>query len=124
MTEIEKKIRETVVEVLGVDESDVNLESNLVDDLAAESIDFVDITYNMEQAFGLKINPGDIFPAFLREVTVFGTDGSVTPEVLARLEKEYSHITKEQIEKFKSQKTPTTFFEVGTLIRFVEKKKL
>jgi len=86
----ETKVKKILVDVLQVEVEDVTIESNLVDDLAAESIDFVDIMYNIEQEFGIKINPGDIFPTFLREVQIFNDDNKMKDEVRNRLIKDYS----------------------------------
>ena len=80
-------VKEILVDVLGVDDSDIKEDANLIDDLAVESIDFIDIAYGIEQEVDGKVNPGDIFPAFLREADLFDTTGALNKEVTDKLEK-------------------------------------
>jgi acyl carrier protein len=51
MEELKKAIGET----LKVDEDAIKPESSLIRDLGAESLDFLDINYRLEQAFGIKL---------------------------------------------------------------------
>ena len=50
-----EKIREIVVEQLGVEEEKVTLESSFVDDLGADSLDIVELVMALEEAFGVEI---------------------------------------------------------------------
>lgn len=54
-----EKIREIVVEQLGVDEEQVTLESSFVDDLGADSLDIVELVMALEEAFGVEIPDTD-----------------------------------------------------------------
>ena len=53
--EIFAKVQETLVDALGVDDDEVTEEATLVDELGAESIDFLDIVFRLEKNFGIKI---------------------------------------------------------------------
>ena len=53
--EVFEKIQDVLVESLGVDKEDVSREARLVNDLGVESIDFLDITFQLEKAFSIKI---------------------------------------------------------------------
>ena len=48
-------IREIVVEQLGVDADMVQMDTNLMKDLEADSLDAVEIILGVEEAFGLDI---------------------------------------------------------------------
>lgn len=50
-----EELKKAIVETLSVDENDIKPESSLINDLGAESLDFLDINYRMEQAFGIKM---------------------------------------------------------------------
>ncbi len=50
-----EKIREIVVEQLGVAEDQVTMESSFVDDLGADSLDIVELVMALEEAFGVEI---------------------------------------------------------------------
>jgi acyl carrier protein len=49
------EVRTVVVETLRLDEDTVQPESSCVADLGAESLDFLDINYQVEQIFGIKM---------------------------------------------------------------------
>jgi acyl carrier protein len=55
MTEIADKIKQIVVEHLGVDESKVTPEASFIDDLGADSLDTVELVMAFEEAFGVEI---------------------------------------------------------------------
>lgn len=50
-----EELKKAIVETLRVDENAIKPESSLINDLGAESLDFLDINYRMEQAFGIKM---------------------------------------------------------------------
>jgi len=50
-----EELKKAVVETLRVDENIIKPESSLINDLGAESLDFLDINYRLEQAFGIKM---------------------------------------------------------------------
>ncbi len=58
--EIFEKVRACFVDALGVEPDDVTLKSRVIDDLGAESLDFLDIAYRLEQAFKIKIPRGEV----------------------------------------------------------------
>lgn len=54
------KVAETVADAIGCELEKVKLESSLIDDLGAESIDFVDIIFRLQRLFKVKIPRGKI----------------------------------------------------------------
>ena len=59
--EIEARVISIVADALDQPADKVTLDSSLVDDLGAESIDFLDIVFRLESAFGLKIPEEEIW---------------------------------------------------------------
>lgn len=53
--EIFEKLKELVVDQLGVEEDVVTMEANMQDDLEADSLDVVDLVMSVEEEFGVKI---------------------------------------------------------------------
>ena len=53
------KIKEIVVEQLGVDADQVTPEANFVDDLGADSLDTVELIMAFEEAFDIEITDTD-----------------------------------------------------------------
>ena len=50
-----EKIRDIIVEVLNVDESEVTMESTFIDDLGADSLDVFQIIMGLEEEFDIEI---------------------------------------------------------------------
>ena len=49
------KVKEIVVEQLGVDADDVNIDSTFIDDLGADSLDIVELIMSFEEEFNVEI---------------------------------------------------------------------
>ena len=52
------KVAEIIADALGCDEDEVSPDSSLINDLDAESIDFLDIVFRLEREFKVKIPRG------------------------------------------------------------------
>ena len=50
-----EKIKEIVVDQLGVNDEDVKLETNFVEDLDADSLDLFQVIMEIEDAFNVKV---------------------------------------------------------------------
>jgi len=55
MSDIEKRVKDVVVEQLGVDEAEVTNKASFVDDLGADSLDTVELVMALEEEFGTEI---------------------------------------------------------------------
>lgn len=58
-TAIETKVKQIIVEQLGVDESQVDGTASFVDDLGADSLDIVELVMAFEEAFDIDIPDED-----------------------------------------------------------------
>ena len=83
--EVFGKVREALVDALGVDDDEVTEEATMVGDLGAESIDFLDIVFKLEKAFGISIPRDELFPDDILTNAEFVQDGKVTADGLAKL---------------------------------------
>lgn len=50
-----EKVREIIVEQLGIEESAVQLSTSFIDDLGADSLDVVELIMALEEAFDMEI---------------------------------------------------------------------
>ncbi|MCX7821349.1 MAG: acyl carrier protein [Brevinematales bacterium] len=55
MSDIFGKVKEIIVDKLGVDESAVKPEAAFIEDLGADSLDLVDLIMALEEEFGIDI---------------------------------------------------------------------
>ncbi|MGQ9779893.1 MAG: acyl carrier protein [Bacillota bacterium] len=54
-----EKVKEIIVEQLGVDEEEVTLQASFVDDLGADSLDIVELVMALEEEFDMEIPDED-----------------------------------------------------------------
>ncbi len=83
--EIFDKVREALVDALGVDDDEVTPQATLQGDLDAESIDFLDIVFRLEKAFDIKIERGELFPEDILTNVEYVQDGKVNAVGVAKL---------------------------------------
>ena len=81
------KVADTIADALGCEVDEVQRDRSLIDDLGAESIDFLDLVFRLERAFKVKIPRGKIVEdsrGTLSEAE-FEQKGLVTDRGLAQL---------------------------------------
>jgi acyl carrier protein len=95
------KLAETVADAIGCDVAKIQLESSLIDDLGAESIDFVDIIFRLQRQFKVKIPRGKIVEEARGSLSEseFESGGVVSAAGVARLREFLSEVP---AERFKS----------------------
>ena len=86
-TRIPERVREMVAEALARTPAEVRLESVLMSDLGAESLDFLDIVFKLEHEFHIQITRGEMERAARGDMTddEFAPGGVVSEQGLARL---------------------------------------
>src|ERR1041384_2944835 len=57
--EVYDRVKEVLVEQLGIDESETSEEASFQDDLDADSLDLVELIMELEDQFGIKISDED-----------------------------------------------------------------
>ena len=56
---VEDKVKQIIVEQLGVDEAEVTPTASFIDDLGADSLDTVELVMALEEGFGIEIPDED-----------------------------------------------------------------
>lgn len=85
--EIADKVRAVVATSLARDPGEVELASCLMEDLGAESLDFLDIVFELERAFHIQITRGEMERAARGEMSEeeFAPNGTISEVGLRRL---------------------------------------
>jgi acyl carrier protein len=55
MSEIEKKVKNIIVDKLAIEDSNLNLDSHFISDLGADSLDIVELIMEFEREFNISI---------------------------------------------------------------------
>lgn len=105
------KLAATMAEALGCDEEEITLTASLIDDLDAESIDFLDIVFRLEKTFKVKIPRGKILEDSRGPLSEseFEQNGVVTSAGLAQLKAYLSEVPAERF------KTPLNVADIPRL---------
>ena len=120
--DIFEKVKEVLVDALGVDDDEVTAEATLTSELGAESIDFLDIVFKLEQAFGFKIEQGELFPDNVAQDPEFVQNGEVTDKGIAALKDRLPHADFSKLEADRSVNNVGGIFTVDAIVNFVERK--
>ena len=83
--EVFEKVKDALVDALGVDDDEVTPEATMVGDLGAESIDFLDIVFKLEMGFDIQIPRDELFPDDILTNAEYVQDGRVTDAGLEKL---------------------------------------
>jgi acyl carrier protein len=120
--EIYTKVQAVLVDALGVDDDEVKPDAVIKDDLGAESIDFLDIMFRLEKAFGIKIPRGEMMPENLTQDPNIVKDGVVTPAGLAMLKEKMPHSNFTEFEKDPKLDNMSKLFTVDAIVNYVQQK--
>jgi len=120
--EVFAKVRDVLVSTLAVEEDEVTPQAKLKTDLNAESIDFLDITFQLEKTFGIKIPKGELFPENLFTDPEYVQNGKMTAKGINELK---TRMPFADLTKFEADPDINKFrdvFTVDTLVKFVMTK--
>lgn len=120
--EVFTKVQAALVDALGVDDDEVTQGATMVGDLGAESIDFLDIVFKLEKAFGIKVPREELFPEDILTNASYVKDGKVTETGISELK---TRMPWANLTKFEANPRVQDFGDVltvGDLCRYVQSK--
>ena len=115
------KIQEIISEALYCEKDQVARDANLMSDLGAESIDFLDIVFRLEKAFNIKLPKGEIELKARGDLAEgeFEIHGVLQEKGLARLRSMMPEIDAAKFKTGLRVKDIATLFTVATFERMV-----
>lgn len=126
MTEndVVEKIRDCLVEVLGINKEEIKPDSSLINDLGAESLDLLDLVFRLEQTFDIRLSRGEIEARARKALSEeeFETNSVLTPQALENLKKELPEVSEEKFKPGLKSGDIAQLFTVRTFARLVKEK--
>lgn len=121
VADVYPKVREIIADVLVIDEDDVALNSRLIMDLGAESIDFLDLVFQLEKEFKIKIPRGQLEKNARGDLAEdeFEKGGSLTPQGLVALKSYLSEVPAEQFKANMKVNEIPMLFTVETFCKLI-----
>ncbi|USQ14055.1 acyl carrier protein [Legionella lytica] len=121
VADVYPKVREIVADVLVIDEDEVSQNSRLIADLGAESIDFLDLVFQLEKEFKIKIPRGQLEKNARGDLAEdeFEKGGVLTAEGLVALQNYLSEVPADQFKSSMKVNEIPTLFTVETFCKLV-----
>ncbi|NBX84113.1 MAG: acyl carrier protein [Gammaproteobacteria bacterium] len=120
--DILQKVTDIIVDVLVIDENKVQPTSRLIADLGAESIDFLDLVFQLEKEFAIKIPRGQLEKNARGDLTEeeFEQNAVLTEKGLVALKNYLSEVPAEFFKDTMKTNEIPTLFTVETFCKLVE----
>jgi len=117
-------VRSLIAEALATDPARVGLDSILMDDLGAESLDFLDIVFKLERAFDIQITRGEMERAARGDMSEeeFAPAGVISAAGLERL-RQLMPEARERIQPGLRPVQILGLFSVQTFVNLVDAKR-
>lgn len=122
--EVFRKLVPLLQEVTGAREERIRMESGLVEDLGAESLDLLDLTFLIEEHFGVTIE-ADQFERQARAQMpdgVYERNGLLTEEALARLREALPEVPPEKLQPGLAKVALPQVLNVAVFVHLIERK--
>lgn len=88
--DIEATIASAIRKALNREVGEITLDSSLVTDLAVDSLDLVEIVYDVEEAYDIQLEPDELFPQRLLRDPEYVEDGTITAGGVAKLHEQFA----------------------------------
>lgn len=121
---MQEKVFQIIADALYVERDEVQPDANLMNDLGAESIDFLDIIFRLEKEFNVKIPRGEVEKRAKGSLSddEFAIDGILTEQGLECLRASMPEISADQIKSGLFVRDIPGLFTASTFVRMVEEQ--
>lgn len=116
-------VRECLASALDVPADSIRLEDKIIDDLGADSLDFLDIIFQLEQKFSIPINPREIERRARAKLDgrPFEIDGVYTPEAVEELRRALPEIPADELAEGLTVAELPRRFRAATMVNLVKR---
>ncbi len=120
--DIFKNVKQVIVDSIGVSEDEVKLETTLFEELEVDSIDMIDILYELESMYDVTLKVSDIENKAKDELgeTPFEIDGVITNEGLEVLKKYMTEVDENELVEGLTIHKLVQLFTVHSLCKMVQ----
>lgn len=118
------RVKAVIADALYLDREEVTDDANLMKDLGAESIDFLDIMFRLEKEFSIKLPKGDVERRARGGLSDedFQVDGKLTPAALDNLRQMLPEASEGAIRSGLLVRDIPTLFTVRTFAKMVDQQ--
>ncbi len=122
--EIFQKLKPIVAEVLAVDAERIRVESILITDFGAESIDLLDLSFRIEEAFSVTIQADEMEREAKKRLggAAYEKDGFLTEEALAEIRRALPELDQTKLVKGLRRSNLPSLLTIGFFVRLIARK--
>lgn len=117
-----KVVAEVIENSIGTPKEEIRLDQTLFDELAVDSIDLVDILFELETHYGIELKVSDIEAKAREELgdVPYEVDGIITEEGLEMLRRHMTEIDPENIKEGLTVHGLVRLFSVHSLCKIIQ----
>ena len=122
--EIFEKLIPLIREITGAREDQIEMESGLMMDLGAESIDLLDFSFLIEEEFSIAIEADEFERQAKERISggVYDNDGLLTDEALAELRKALPEVSAEYLKPGLKKIELPSVLNVAVFVHIIQRK--
>ncbi|MCP4104192.1 MAG: hypothetical protein GY749_01425 [Desulfobacteraceae bacterium] len=121
--EILERVSHCLSEVLDIEMADIHETSTLINDLGADSLDLLDLIFNLEQQFNIKLSVRYLEKKAKDDLggVPVEIDGVYTPEAMERIRESMPEVPPGELPDGLTVQELPLRFRVATMVNLVEK---
>lgn len=115
-------VKEIIENSVGIPQNEIELDSTLFDELEVDSIDLVDILFELETLYGIELKISDLESKAREELddAPYEVDGVITPEGLTALKKHMTEVDHDKLVEGITVHQVVKLFTVESLCKLVQ----
>ena len=120
--EIFEDVKEIIENSVGIPQNEIKLDSTLFDELEVDSIDLVDILFELETLYDIELKISDLESKAREELddAPYEIDGVITPEGLTALKKHMTEVDHDKLIEGITVHQVVKLFTVESLCKLVQ----
>jgi len=123
-TDVYEKLLPLIREVTGAKAEQVAMDSNLMEDLGAESIDLLDLSFLIEETFGITVEADEFERQAVAKIPggQYERDGVLTPEAVEELRKALPEVPPDKFRPGMKKIDVPAVLTVAVFVHLIQRK--
>ena len=123
--EILDGVKESLAKVLDIPIESIDEDSKIIQDLGADSLDFLDLSFHIQQKFGINFSPRDDERRLQEKLggVAAQNNGIYTPEALAELRRNMPEVPAEEFSEGLAVSALPFLFRVSSIVNLILRLK-
>jgi len=119
-----EKLKPLIREVTGARQDQIKMETVLMKDLGAESIDLLDLSFLIEETFGVTLEADEFERQAITQIPggVYEKDGYLTDEALEELRKAFPEVPAEYLKSGLKKIELPSVLNVAVFVHLIQRK--